>query len=314
MGMIDPQAKAVHDFMTEGPSLDQRGVDGAREWAAGLAISPDPADERLVIEDRRIAGVGVRVYRPGAQQELPVLMFIHGGGWVLGDLDGVDFTSRELALAAGACVVSVDYRLSPEAVFPAPLEDCVGVLEELVENGPAAVGFAAGAICVAGESSGGQLAAATCLRAAELGLRVDLQLLVCPVIDPSMDSASWQEFGGELLPVARQMSWMWDLYAGSREVRDGEPLVNLALDRDLAGLPETLILTSEYDPLRDEGEKYGARLEEAGVPTEVRRLPGQVHAVFGLARAVDACREVLKSTGEEVGQKLHDQAIEGKAR
>lgn len=309
--MIDPQAKSVHDQITAGPSLDQRGVDGAREWAAERAVPPDPPDSRLEITDAELAGVGVRVYRPTGQAGLPVVMFIHGGGWILGNLDGVDHTCRELALASGAGVVSVDYRLAPEAVYPTALDDCVGVLRDLGDGGGAAVGLEVEAICVAGESSGGQLAAATCLRAAELGLRVDLQLLVCPVIDPRMDTASWREFGDELLPVARQMSWMWDLYAGSQEARETEPLLNLTLDRDLGDLPPTLVLTSEYDPLRDEGELYGASLERAGVPTEVRRLPGQVHAVFGMARAVDRCGETLREVGEEVGTKLRKRRTGG---
>ncbi len=311
--MIDPQARAVHDLITDGPSLDQRGVAGAREWAETVAAPPEAPDERLEIEDRNVAGVGVRVYRPTGMSQLPVILFIHGGGWVLGNLDGADHTCRELALAANAGVVSVDYRLSPEAIYPAPLEDCVDVLRETAENGPSAIGLAVESLCVAGESSGGQLAAATCLRAAEAGLGVDLQLLVCPVIDPAMDTASWREFGEELLPVARQMSWMWDLYAGSPEVRAHEPLVNLSLDRELAELPETLILTAEYDPLRDEAEAYGARLEGAGVRCHLRRLPGQVHAVFGLARAVDACSTALQETGAQIGKMLRDDAIGGSA-
>jgi acetyl esterase len=312
--VIDPQARAIHDVITDGPSLDQRGVAGAREWAETMSAPPEPPDARLEIDDRTVAGVGVRVYRPAGESRSPVILFIHGGGWVLGDLDGAaDHTCRQLALNANAGVVSVDYRLSPEAIYPAALEDCVNVLRETVENGAGAIGLTVDAVCVAGESSGGQLAAATCLRAAAAGIRVDVQLLICPVIDPTMDTASWREFGDEMLPVARQMSWMWDLYAGSSEVRANEPLVNLALDRDLATLPETLVLTAEYDPLRDEAESYGARLEGAGVRTEVRRLPGQVHAVFGMARAVDACNAALLETGTQIGTMLRDHANGGTA-
>jgi acetyl esterase len=307
--MLDPQAKAVHDAFAGGPSLDQRGVAGAREWwAETIAAPPDPPDERLDIEDRTVAGTKVRVYRPAGQSKLPAILFIHGGGWVLGDIDFTDHTCRQLALAASAGVVSVEYRLSPEAVFSAPLDDCIGVLKELAGDGKAAVDLDVSALCVAGESSGGQLAAATCVRATELGLPVHLQLLVCPVIDPAMDTASWHEFGEEYSPATRQMSWMWDLYTGSLEVRESEPLVNLTLDRDLSRLPETIILTAEYDPLRDEGEEYGRRLGQAGVRTDVRRLAGQMHTVFALAKAVDACNEALQQTGRDVGRKLRNQA------
>lgn len=309
--MMDPQAKAAHDFMTTGPSLDQRGVDGARAWAVEVGAPPDPPDPRLDIADRELGGVGARVYRPAGKTKLPAIVFIHGGGWVLGNLDSADHACRELALAADAAVVSVDYRLSPEAVYPAALEDCVAVLRGIVDNAQS-VELEPNAVCVAGESSGGQLAAATCLRAVELGVPVELQLLVCPVIDPGMDTASWREFGAHYLPVARQMSWMWDLYAGSTDVRERDPLVNLALERDLSGLPDTIVLTAEYDPLRDEGEHYTRRLEQAGIDAEVRRLPGQVHAVFGLAKAVDACAAALRETGEDVGRRLHNRVIGGK--
>jgi acetyl esterase len=227
-------------------------------------------------------------------------VFVHGGGWVLGTLDGCDWVCRRLALTARAVVVSVDYRLAPEAAFPAHLDDCVVVLLQVSERA-AELGLDSAAIGVAGESSGGQLAAATCLRARELGIPVKAQLLVCPVIDPAMDTASWHELGLDHLPVREQMSWMWDLYAGSSQVRSDEPLVNLPAQDDLGALPETIILTSEYDPLRDEAEEYGRRLEKAGVPTDVRRQAGQVHTVFGLARAVIACEEALEQTAQDLG-------------
>jgi acetyl esterase len=231
------------------------------------------------------------------------VVFIHGGGWVLGTVDGCDWVCRRLALTAGVAVVSVDYRLSPEAVYPAALEDCVTVLRN-VGRLSATFDLDGSAVCVAGESSGGQLAAATCIRARDLGIAVRAQLLVCPVIDPAMDTASWHELGRDHLPVREQMSWMWDLYSGSPEVREGDPLVNLAAQDDLSGLPETIILTSEYDPLRDEAEEYGRRLQKAGVPTDVRRQAGQVHTVFGLARAVTACEKALDETAQELGALL----------
>lgn len=303
--MIDPQAKAVHDVMTAGPPLDQLGVEGARAWGAQRNVPVDPPDERLAIVDQPVDGVPVRTYRLLGRGVAPVVVFVHGGGWVLGDLDGVDATCRALALAGDVAVVSVGYRLAPEAQYPLPLDDCVTVLRWVVSVG-AAEGFDVDRVCVSGESSGGQLAAATCLRARAEGLPVSFQLLVCPVIDPAMDTDSWRQFGSDWLPVSSQMSWMWDLYAGSRDVRVGEPLVNLAAVGDLSGLPPTLILTAEYDPLRDEGEQYGRRLSAAGVTAEVRRIPGQVHTVFGLARTVDACRDALHQAAQDVGKQLRN--------
>ena len=323
--MIDPQAAAVLELMTSGPPLNRLGVDGARQWSARVGRSPGPPNPALDVREATVpaaglgaAGLGaagpvpVRVYRRTDVAQAPVVIFLHGGGWILGSLDSADDTCQHFALASGCTVVSVDYRLAPEHVFPAALEDSLAVVSWVAAGGlhpdrPAP------AICVAGESSGGQLAASTCLAARDAGLGpVALQLLVCPVIDARMGTASWRELGDRYLPCAEQMSWMWDLYAGAPEVRH-QPLVSVGEAPDLRGLPPALILTAEFDPLRDEAEQYGERLREAGVAARLRRCDGQVHTVFGCAPAVDRCRQILDETAHDVARALGAVPLEGRS-
>jgi len=334
--VIDPQAAAVLELMTSGPPLNRLGVDGARQWSARVGRSPGPPDPALDVREATVpaaglgaAGLGaagpvpVRVYRRTDVAQPPVVIFLHGGGWILGSLDSADDTCQHFALASGCTVVSVDYRLAPEHVFPAALEDSLAVVRWVAAGG-ADTGGTGGtggtdndrpppAICVAGESSGGQLAASTCLAARDAGIGpIALQLLVCPVIDARMGTPSWRELGDRYLPCAEQMSWMWDLYAGAPEARH-QPLVSVAEAPDLRGLPPALILTAEFDPLRDEAEQYGERLREAGVAARLRRCDGQVHTVFGCAPAVDRCRQILDETAHDVARALGAVPLEGRS-
>ncbi|MGH3203094.1 MAG: alpha/beta hydrolase, partial [Streptosporangiaceae bacterium] len=261
--------------------------------------------------------IPVRVYRRADVAQPPVVIFLHGGGWILGSLDSADGTCQHFALESGCTVVSVGYRLAPEHVFPAALEDSLAVVRWVAAGGADAGGADRDgpppAICVAGESSGGQLAASTCLAARDAGLGpIALQLLVCPVIDARMATASWRELGDRYLPCAEQMSWMWDLYAGAPEARH-QPLVSVGEAHDLRGLPPALILTAEFDPLRDEAEQYGERLRGAGVAARLRRCDGQVHTVFGCAPAVDRCRQILDETAHDVARALGADPLEGRS-
>ena len=302
--MIDPQAQAVLDMLLATPPLDQVGVDSARELAAKFAPPKTAAPPGVSVSDDVVAGVPVRVYRPRPEpNNSPVIVYIHSGGWIIGNLDGADRTCLELASSSGLSVVSVDYRLSPEAQYPLPLDDCISVLKWIYEEG-AHVGFDPQRICVAGESSGGNLAAASCIRAQQLAIPVAFQLLVCPVIDSAMDSDSWSQLGAVLWPPSSQLSWMWDLYAGTTDTRANDPLVNLSRLTGALRLPPTLILTAEYDPLRDEAEQYGRRLADQGIPTEVRRIPGQIHGFFGLLEAVDSSRVALHDAAKTVAMAL----------
>jgi acetyl esterase len=311
---LDPELRSWFEAAQSVPPLDQLGVGGARQWAKARRVAePAPFDgsiDEIVVQasegiDRGAdIGVPIRMYRPTlALGRWPVIVFIHGGGWILGDLDGVDYTCRSLARGSGCAVVSVGYRLAPEDPFPAAIDDCVAVVRWLLAHG-SRFGLDASRLCVAGESSGGQLAAATCAVATVDGMaQVRLQLLVCPAIDRGMKSASWREFGDRFTPRASQMSWMWGLYAGPKAPA---PDYRLHLEElaDCSGLPEALIITAELDPLRDEGESWGRRLADAGVPVTVRRYEGQLHTVFAYAPFVAHCNEALDAAATFVKARL----------
>ncbi|MEV0716625.1 alpha/beta hydrolase [Asanoa sp. NPDC050611] len=228
---------------------------GARERAA--ARTPGPP---MPTEDSRIAGVPVRVYQPDAT---PVIVFFHGGGFVVGDLDTHDAQVRRLAHATGASVVAVDYRRAPEHPWPAAIDDAEAVLTSLAGSGAP--------LAVAGDSSGGMVAALVALRVPGLVA----QLLICPNADPTLSSASVRsEADNPFLDPAVLRRWIgwWLPDAATRS----SAAVNL-LVADVHGQPPALIVTAEHDPLRDEGEAYAARLADAGVPVRHWREPGLLH-------------------------------------
>jgi acetyl esterase len=223
-----------------------------------------------------------------------VLLWLHGGGWVIGDLDTADSTCRALANRAGAVVVSVDYRLAPEHPAPAALEDCLAALTWTVENAEL-LGVDVSKVAVGGDSAGGNLAALVCQRVRdEFGPDIDFQLLVYPVTDLTLGHPSIDENAEGYFLTKASMEWFVDCYLGDRERKDASVSPLFA---DLSGLPPALVITAEYDPLRDEGEAYATRLQEAGVPTEHRRYDGQIHGFLGMATMLDGGRHALDLAG-----------------
>ncbi len=225
--------------------------------------------EDLVVGER---DVPVRLYQPKSERPLPAFVYYHGGGWVVGDLEMHDDTCRMLANEARCLVVSADYRLAPEHPFPVPLDDCWSVLrwarDHLGDRG-----WDGSRLAVGGTSSGGNLSAAVALRARNEGLPLSLQLLLYPALDSTMGTASWREFGEGYFLSASQMAWYWRQYTEDPEVRR-LPEVSPSHDTDLAGLAPSLVVTAEYDLLRDEGEDYARRMREAGVPVRLWRFDG----------------------------------------
>lgn len=221
------------------------------------------------------SGVPVRVYDPAPGERGRVLVvYLHGGGWVMCGLDTHDALCRELAAASGAVVVSAGYRLAPEHPWPAAADDALAVL--LWARAEAdRLGCDAGRVVVAGDSSGGNLAAVTALRAPEL---VAGQLLVYPPLDASMGFESVAAYGRGHFHTAAHMAWYWDQYGGD----PAHPHVSPLRAPDLSGLPRTLIVLADCDLLRDEGLEYARRLGEAGVDCEVRLHPGVFHGFLGL--------------------------------
>lgn len=248
-----------------------------------LGVPPEIAS----IEDRRIPGMGgeipIRIYRDTSDRPAPGVVYFHGGGWVLGSINTHDKLCRDLAKEAGAVVVSVDYRLAPEHKFPAAAEDAYAATcwagahaEEL--------GIDAGKLAVAGDSAGGNLAAAACLMIRDRGSpKPAMQVLIYPITDSNFDTASYRENAEGYYLTRDTMEWFWREYLSSPA--DGEqPYASPLRAADLSNLPPALVMTAFYDPLRDEGEAYAKRLSAAGVPTQLVRYDGLVH---GFLRRTD---------------------------
>ena len=245
------------------------------------------------VEDLMIDGpdsaIPVRIYRPSAAPA-PVHVHFHGGGWVIGDLETHDRDCREICVGADCIVVAVDYRLAPEHIFPAAPEDCYAALCWASANLDSLCALP-GAVSVGGDSAGGNLAAAVALMARDRnGPAIAMQLLIYPVTDATMESGSYRDNADGYLLSRTMMSWFWDHYCPDLALR-ADPLASPITAEDLTGLPPALIMTAEFDPLRDEGEAYAERLIAAGVEVEVRRFDGLVHGFFSQAGVIEAARE-----------------------
>jgi acetyl esterase len=242
-----------------------------------------------VAEDAVAAGaraVPIRVYRPEGAARRAGLLYLHGGGWVLGDLDSHDGVTAELAARAGLTVIAVDYRLAPEHPYPAALEDCAAVLERVAAAG-AAFGIDPARLGVAGDSAGGSLAAALCLRArARGGPPLRAQILIYPELGLDMTAAGRPEMPGAPLLSRDEMDYYARAYLGPSG-RTEAPYAAPLLATDLSGLPAAYVQAVEHDPLRADAEAYAARLTRAGVPVELEVAAGLVHGCLR-ARAVSA--------------------------
>ena len=293
----------------EGPALVDLPVDAGREMYR--TMQPEAPDLKVgAVTDASANGVPVRIYTPAGDGPFPLVMMFHGGGWVIGDLVTADCQSREVCRGAGATVVSVDYRLAPEHRFPAAADDCLAATMWAVDNA-AEIGADASRLAVAGDSAGGNLAAVVSQmardrrRAGEDAPEIRFQLLVYPVTDgANFGTDSYRDNGDGYLLTAGSMHWFWNHYAPDAADR-ANPYASPLLATDFADLPPALVMTAEFDPLRDEGEAYGARLAEAGVAAQTVRYDGMIHGFFGQSRVIpcarapmdNACRALKEALG-----------------
>jgi acetyl esterase len=298
---LDPQAIAVLDMLAalNTPPVGTVSAPEARIAAAAWPLPPGAPVAR--VENRSIPGpasdISLRIYYPREQTTVPVLVWYHGGGWVLGSLDASDHVGRELANAAGCIVVSVDYRLAPEHKFPAGPDDCEAAYYWVLANA-ASFGGDPGRVAIGGDSAGGNLAAAVSLRAKQLGRPLPVfQLLVYPVTDHDFERPSYVENAEGYLLTRVGMRWFWDEYVSNATEMD-RPDASVLRASDLSGLPPTLIITAEFDPLRDEGEAFGERLRQAGVAVSVTRYDGMIHGFFGMFGAIDKGREAIQESAQ----------------
>ena len=259
-------------------------------------LGPFDAVER--IEDRTIPGpagaIPIRIYRP-AGEALPVVMYFHGGGWVIGSIDSHDGYARALAKAARAIVVSVGYRLAPEHPYPAAAEDAYAATRWASENANA-LGGKAGPVGVAGDSAGGNLAAVVALMAHDRGgPDIGCQILIYPITDCGFETSSYRDFAEDYFLTREAMKWFWDQYCPAHADRR-HAYLSPARAESLTGLPPALILTAEYDPLRDEAEFYAEKLREAGNETKLIRYEGMIHGFTRRFHLFDEAHHALRET------------------
>lgn len=305
---LHPQTRALLDQFAAAGGFDatQLPVPAVRELYAQMSVGRDvPAVASVV--DRSVPGpagdIPVRVYAPVAGRARPAIVYFHGGGFVIGSLDSHDGTCRALANASGCAVVSVDYRLAPEHRFPAAPEDCYAALRYVAERG-SELGVDPRRLAVAGDSAGGNLAAAVAVASRQRGGPALVhQVLFYPALDARCDMPSCRSLSEGYMLTAAEMRWYWDSYLTSDADREN-PLACPLRARDLGGLPGATVITAEYDPLRDDGETYAARLKEAGVPVELKRFDGVLHGFVLVAPLVDLAqgKEALAFAGASLRQ------------
>ncbi|MEV5848568.1 alpha/beta hydrolase [Streptomyces sp. NPDC051985] len=295
-GMAEAGSKPIHEMTPK----------EARELSASLGDMYGPGPAVASVGDESAPGpdgdIPVRIFVPEGTVRA-VIVYYHGGGWVIGALDEFDTMARKLADATRAAVVLVDYRLAPENPYPAAAEDAWAALRWA----DAQAGRIAGSrvpLIVAGDSAGGNLAAVVSQRARrEGGPGIALQILVYPVTDADLDTASYVDPANQLMLDRESMRWFWDHYAPDEQDRarpDASPL----RATDLTGLPPAVVLTAEHDVLRDEGEAYADRLRAAGVPVAHRRFPGQMHAFFTFVNVLPGAVAGMTYVAEQVDAHL----------
>jgi len=280
--ILEPAAQQIADATSKPPFLYELGVAGARKVLDDLQAAPidkpDVAEEWITVR-AEVGDVRVRIVKPvGAPGHLPAVLYVHGGGWVLGNAATHDRLVRELAVGAEAAVVFVEYDRSPEARHPVAIEQAYATARWIVAEGRGK-GLDARRLAVAGDSVGGNMAAVLAILAKQRGdVRFVHQSLYYPVTDAAQDTASYKEFADGPFLTAKGMAWFWDAYLPDREKRSGITASPLrAKLEQLADLPPALVIVDENDVLRDEGEAYARRLIEAGVPTTSVRYNAIIH-------------------------------------
>jgi len=260
----------------------------------GASKGPDVAEVEDIAVDANFGVLPVRLYRPALAPQLPLILFIHGGGFVFGSIATHDAMCRSLACHSGAIVASVEYRHAPEVRFPEPLSDCVSALSALVARSQQ-LGIEIGKVAIVGDSAGGQLAIATALATADSGPQLTHLGLLYPLLDPQCNSDSSCDYAEGFMLTRSFLRWCWGLY-GAPAADPAHPLFDLA-QADLASLPSATIITAEYDPLRDEGEAFAARLADAGKSVTSHRFPGMIHGFAGFPHLTPRADEAIMEIG-----------------
>ena len=310
--MIDPQVQAVLEMVIKSgrPAYNTLSPKEARQLFRETRppSTPTPPEigevKNLVIDGPN--QVPVRTYRPkgvAATTALPALVYFHGGGWVIGDLDTHDVLCRFLTAEAGIAVVNVDYRLAPEAKFPAAADDAWAATQWVVKNA-ARLGIDASRLAVGGDSAGGNLAAVVALMARDAGApALKLQVLMYPVTDVGTQTQSYKDFGEGYLLTRDGMRWFFDHYLASKE-QESDWRVSPLRAKSLAGVAPALIITAGFDPLRDEGEAYARKLREAKVRTDYVCYGGMIHGFMPMGKLIDTGNRAVSHAAASLREAL----------
>jgi acetyl esterase len=308
---LDPQFFPFVEALAQLPPVSSRSLEELRAgWDVSVFGEPEPVanvrDLSIPVEG---GAIGARLYLPDNPAAL--LVYYHGGGWVLGDLDSHDLPLRALANGARAAVLSVDYRLAPEHPFPTGLEDCYAALVWATRH-QAELAPGAKSLVVAGDSAGGNLAAAVALAARDrAGPKIACQLLLYPVIDGRCDTRSFAERGDCAILTSEDMRWYWRTYV-SDDGQRGDPLASPCLAQSHRDLPSAIVAIAGYDPLHDEGAAYADQLSAAGNDVTLLNYETLPHGFFNALRMVDAAgaafREIVLSLDQAIARAAKTEA------
>ncbi|MFG3442458.1 alpha/beta hydrolase [Nonomuraea sp. NPDC047897] len=280
--ILEPAAQEIADATSRPPFLYELGPEAARKVLDDIQAAPvdkPDVDDKWITVPAEVGDVRVRVVKPaGATGVLPAVLYVHGGGWILGNAGTHDRLVRELAVGANAAIVFVEYERSPEAKYPVAIEQAYATARWITRHG-ADEGLDSSRLAVAGDSVGGNMAAALAILAKRRGdVTFVHQSLYYPVTDAAQDTESYRRFADGPFLTAKAMAWFWDAYTTDPAQRAESTASPLRADlEELAGLPPALVIVDENDVLRDEGEAYARRLTEAGVPTTSVRYNGIIH-------------------------------------
>lgn len=297
---IDPHARVLLERWAATPGVPVERLTATmvrQEDRAVLELQVTPG-RLCAVDDIEVPGpagaMSARVYRPRPGR-LQTVLYLHGGGFVIGP-EGYDAPLRQLALSSGCLIMALHHRLAPEHPFPAALDDAVAGATWLAEN-VEAVGGLDFPLGVMGDSSGGNLAAIAARTLTRKGAPLAFQVLIYPMLDATASSASYVEFASGYGFSREKSLWYFDQYLPP-EVDRRAPSVSPLFESDLAGLPPTLIVTAECDPLRDEGEAYAQKLRDAGVKVEIRRFTGMIHGFFQMTRVLECSQRLHRELGD----------------
>ncbi len=295
---MDPQAKSYLERTAElgiRPVSELSVAEARRQAEDGAELLFGPKESVGTVEDVVVDGVPVRLYTPQGGESARMVVYMHGGGWVIGSIETHDGACRALANRSGCRIASVGYSLAPEHRFPAAVDDSWTVTRWA--SGQAAT------VAVAGDSAGGNLAAVMALRARDKGLPLASQVMVYPVTDRSFDTDSYSRNSDGCGLTLDGMRWFWNHYLGDADGSD--PDASPLRAESLAGTAPALIIVCEFDPLRDEGVAYAERLHDAGVPVQLSEYEGMIHGFVRMAALIDRTQQVL----DEVAAFLKNPAI-----